>query len=270
VRYQGFSWIVGGNIATLNNKVTSLGNESETKITLSDGAELLTRVGEDPYAFYGYQTNGVYSTTAQAATAGLKNRNGIAYQAGDVRYVNQNGDGFINDDDKVLLGSATPDYYGGFYTRFEYKGVALDFNFAYSVGNQAYNAVRRSLESVSDFSNQSKAVVRRWTMEGQVTDVPRAKWGDAIGNNNFSDRWIEDASYLKLRDVTLSYSFKKSFLNLFQSGTVYLTGQNLFTLTDYLGVSPEFSYSYSDALQGVDYAKVAQPKTIKMGVNLKF
>ncbi|HET9569963.1 MAG TPA: SusC/RagA family TonB-linked outer membrane protein [Bacteroidales bacterium] len=270
LHFQGFSWILGGNLATLNNKVTGLGNVNETKITMADGAELITRVGENPYAFYGYKTDGVYSTTAQAAASGLKNSVGIAYQAGDVRYVNQNGDAFINNDDKVLLGSATPDFFGGFYSRFEYKGVALDFNFAYSVGNEAYNAVRRSLESVSDFSNQSRAVIRRWTMEGQVTDVPRAKWGDAIGNNNFSDRWIEDASYLKLRDVTLSYSFKKSFLNLFQSGTIYLTGQNLFTLTDYLGVSPEFSYSYSDALQGVDYAKVAQPKTIKMGVNLKF
>jgi len=270
IRISGFSWILGGNIATLNNKVTSLGSVDETKITLSDGAELLTKVGENPYSFYGYQTNGVYSTTSEATTAGLKNRNGISYQAGDMRYVNQNGDAFINDEDKVLLGSATPDYYGGFYSRLEYKGVALDLNFAYSVGNDAYNAVRRSLESVSDFSNQSKAVIRRWTMEGQVTDVPRAKWGDAIGNNNFSDRWIEDASYLKLRDVTLSYTFKKSLWDFFQSGTIYLTGQNLFTMTKYLGLSPEFSYSYSDALQGIDYAKVAQPKTIKMGVNLKF
>lgn len=107
-------------------------------------------------------------------------------------------------------------------------------------------------------------------MEYQDTDMPRAVWGDPVGNNDFSDRWIEDASYLKVRDITLSYTFKNPLWQLFQSGMVYVSGQNLFTLTHYLGLDPEFSYSYSDALQGVDYAKIPQPKTIKVGVNLKF
>jgi len=267
---KNFSLILGGNIATLNNKVQSLGSADQTIITLSDDAEMVTRVGENPYSFYGYQTDGVFSTTDEATTANLKNVSGLSYEAGDVHYVDQNKDGTINDDDKVILGSATPDFYGGFYTRIKYKAFALDLNFAYTVGNDAYNAVRRSLESSSDFGNQSKSVTRRWTMEGQVTDMPRAVWGDAIGNNDFSDRWVEDASYLKLRDVTFSYTFDKSLWQFFQSGTVYITGQNLFTMTDYLGLNPEYSYSYSDAMQGVDYAKTSQPKTIKMGVNLKF
>jgi TonB-linked SusC/RagA family outer membrane protein len=270
IRTKNFSLILGGNISTLNNKVKSLGTADETILTLSDDAQVITRVGENPYSFYGYQTKGVFSTTEEATTADLKSVGGISYEAGDVHYVDQNSDGTINDDDKVILGSATPDFYGGFYTRFEYNGFALDLNFAYTVGNDAYNAVRRSLESSSDFSNQSKSVTRRWTMEGQVTDMPRAVWGDAVGNNDFSDRWVEDASYLKLRDVTFSYTFDKSLWRFFQSGTIYVTGQNLFTFTDYLGLNPETSYSYSDAMQGVDYAKASQPKTIKMGVNLKF
>lgn len=265
-----FSWIVGGNITTLDDKVKSLGVTDQSVITLSDKAQLVTRVGENPYSFYGYQTEGVFSTTAEANEANIKNVNGLSYKAGDIHYVDQDHDNVISDKDKVLIGSATPDLYGGFYTRFELDKFALDFNFIYSYGNDAYNAVRRSLESLSDFGNQSKAAVRRWTMEGQVTDVPRAEWGDAIGNNDFSDRWIEDASFVKLRDVTFSYTFDNPVFDFFQSGTIYVTGQNLITFTKYLGLDPEFSYSYSDALQGIDYAKMTLPKTIKFGVNLKF
>ncbi len=265
-----FSWVIGGNLATLNNSVKSLGSRQETLLTLTDGAQLITRVGEHPYAYYGYQTNGVFASTSEAQSADLTNLNGVAYEAGDVRFVDQNNDHVINEKDKVLLGSATPDLFGGFYNRFAYRGFALDVNLAFSLGNEAYNAVRRNLESASDFSNQSQAVVRRWTMEDQVTDMPRAVWGDPVGNNGFSDRWIEDASYLKVRDITLSYTFKNPLWQVFQSGMVYVSGQNLFTLTRYLGLDPEFSYSYSDALQGVDYAKIPQPKTIKVGVNLKF
>lgn len=269
-----FKWILGGNVTRLVNKVVSLGTTDEFISTLSDNATLITRVGEDPYAFYGYVADGVWATTLEARNAHegkpLKNRNGVEFKAGDVRYVDQNNDGVINDDDRVVLGSATPDFYGSAYSRFEYRGFALDFNFIYSLGNEAYNAVRRITESSSDFSNQSTAVMRRWTMDGQLTDMPRAKWNDQVGNNDFSSRWIEDASYLKLRDVTLSYTFTHRVWNLFHGGTFYVTGQNLWCLTDYLGADPEFSYSYSALMQGVDYAKVSLPRTVKVGVNLQF
>jgi TonB-linked SusC/RagA family outer membrane protein len=272
VAYAGhnFRWTLGGNLTTLNSKVTSLGDQSQLITTLSDDAEIVTKVGGTPYAFYGYKTNGVYSTTAEAKEAGLKNRNSVAYEAGDVRFVDMNGDGIINDEDKVVLGSATPDFYGSFFTSFEYKNWALDLNFVYSKGNKAYNAMRRISESASDFSNQSKAVTRRWQNEGDVTDMPRASYGDLVGNNDFSDRYVEDASYLKLRDITLSYTFNKKVLKLIQGGTIYVSGQNLLCLTDYLGLDPEYSYSSSSAMQGVDYGKVALPKTVKVGVNLKF
>ena len=107
-------------------------------------------------------------------------------------------------------------------------------------------------------------------MEGQQTDMPRVKYGDRIGNNAFSDRWIEDASYVKLRDVTLSYNWKKPLWNFIQGGTIFVTGQNLFCITKYLGVDPEFSYSYSALMQGVDYAKATAPRAVRMGVNLRF
>ena len=118
------------------------------------------------------------------------------------------------------MGSATPDYFGGFYTNIRYKHFALAAEFSYSKGNEAYNAVRRTLESVSSFSNQSVAVTNRWNVEGQVTNIPRASYGDAIGNNNFSSRWIEDASFLRMKSITLSYNFDKPVWNFFRSGTI--------------------------------------------------
>lgn len=270
VMTRDFKWTIGGNITTLKNKVEGLGNVADVISTLNDDATLITRVGENPYAFYGLQTNGVFSTVAEATAAGLVNRNGDAYQAGDVRFVDQNGDNVIDDKDRVVIGSATPDFFGSFFTRLEYKGFALDATFAYSVGNDAYNAVRRITESGKDFSNQSTSLERRWSMEGQVTDIPRVSYNDNIGNNVFSDRWIEDASYLKLRDVTLSYTYNRPIWNFFQGITVYVTGQNLVTFTKYLGLDPEFSYSNSSLMQGVDYAKVNAPRAVKFGVNLKF
>jgi len=264
-----FTWTIGGNLTTLANSVKSLGSLSEIVSTLTDEAQVITRVGGDPYAFYGLRSLGVFSTTAEAEQANLM-ANGQKFQAGDVHYDDINGDGVIDGDDRVVIGSATPDFFGSLFTRFEYRRFALDLTFAYSVGNDAYNAVRRITESSSDFSNQASSVNRRWLMEGQQTDMPRVRYGDRIGNNAFSDRWIEDASYIKLRDVTLSYTWDKPLWNFIQGGTIFATGQNLLCFTKYLGVDPEFSYSYSSLMQGVDYAKATAPRSVRLGVNLRF
>ena len=262
-------WTIGGNLTTLRNKVESLGALNEMVSALSDDAQLITRTGEDPYAFYGLRSLGVFATTAEAEAANLS-ANGQKFVAGDVHYADLNSDGVINNDDREIIGSATPDFYGSFFTRLEYRHFALDMTFAYSVGNDAYNAVRRVAESGLDFANQAQSVNRRWTMEGQQTDMPRVRWNDRVGNNAFSDRWIEDASYLKLRDITLSYTWQKPLWNFLQGGTAFVTAQNLITFTKYLGLDPEFAYSYSPAMLGVDYAKATAPRSVKIGVNLKF
>ena len=266
---KDFSWTLGGNLTTLSNEVSSLGDLTEIVTTLDDGAQIITRTGQSPYAFYGLKSLGVFSTTAEAEAAGLS-ANGQQFVAGDVHYEDVNGDHIIDNADRQLIGSATPDLFGSFFTRFEYRQFALDLTFAYSFGNDAYNAVRRITESGSDFSNQAQSVNRRWLMEGQQTDMPRVRWNDRVGNNAFSDRWIEDAGYVKLRDITLSYIWDRPLWNFIQGGTAFITGQNLFTFTKYLGLDPEFAYSYSPLMQGVDYAKATAPRSIKVGVNLRF
>lgn len=270
VRTHDVEWILGGSIAKNKSKVKSLGDLDQIVLSYGDGAQLLTKVGSDPYQFYGYEAAGVFSTQAEANQANLVNSKGLAYQAGDVHFVDHHEDGRINDKDRVALGSASPDFFGGFFTQVKVKSFALSADFTYSKGNKAYNAVRQSLESLSSFNNQSVSAANRWTLEGQQTDMPRAQWGDPVGNSNFSSRWIEDASYLKLKNITLSYQFNKKLFDFIRSGTVYVTGENLLTFTNYLGMDPEFSYSYSDAIQGFDYGKLMQAKAIKLGVNLKF
>lgn len=274
IRSKDFEWSVGGSVSTAKSKIQSLGNSDELVIDFksynNDDAKIIMRKGESPYQYYGYKTNGVYSTTQQAAASGLKNVYGNAYKGGDVIFVNSNSsDNVINAKDKVLLGSASPDFFGTINTRFRWKRMTLLADWGYSVGNMAYNALRRELESMSTFRNQSQSVRNRWQVEGQNASLPRAAYGDPSGNTIFSDRWIEDASYLKLRNLTLQYNFGK-LLHICQSGNVYVSGDNLLTFTRYLGGDPEFSYSNASYMQGFDYAKVARPITVQFGFQLFF
>ena len=167
------------------------------------------------------------------------------------------------------LGTARPDLYGAFGSSFNYGKITFSVDFGYSVGGKAYNAVRRWTESMDKFHNQAVSVVNRWQIEGKQTSMPRAAYGDPSGNNFFSDRWIEDASYLKIRNLRLAYAFDRQLFN-FVSGNVWLGAENVWTLTRYLGGDPEFSYSYAEALRGFDYAKVTLPLNVKVGFNLNF
>ena len=123
VRTRNFEWIVGGNITRSRDKIKSLGGEEQIVLSYDNGVQMVNRVGESPYQFYGYQADGVYSTQAEADAANLSNRTGRRYNAGDVRFVDQNGDNRIDDKDRILLGSAAPSYFGGFYTQLKYKGL---------------------------------------------------------------------------------------------------------------------------------------------------
>ena len=152
---------------------------------------------------------------------------------------------------------------------FRYKDFTLDANFGYTLGAKLYNATRRQVESMSSFYNQSTAVLDRWQVEGQVASLPRANYGDPMRNNDFSDRWIENGDFLKLRSLRLSYGFNKLW-SFVRSGNVYIAAENLFSITGYLGGDPEFAYSYDERMRGFDYAKVSLPITVKLGFNLNF
>ena len=133
--------------------------------------------------------------------------------------------------------------------------------------NDLYNGVRYNLEKMSGYENQTIAVNNRWVAEGQQTTIPRAVWGDPLGNASFSDRWIEDGSYLRLKTLVVAYDVSIDLEHI-KSFKVYASANNLFTLTDYLGYDPEFSATSSIFGQGADLGLMPQFTTIQMGLRL--
>ena len=160
-----------------------------------------------------------------------------------------------------------PEFTGGFTNTFTYKRWSLSAFVNFVSGNEVFNYVRFKNESMIDFANQSSNVLNRWQYEGQQTDVPRALWGDQVWNSDFSSRWIEDGSYLRLKTLCLSYKIPNEFL-VFKNAEFYISATNLITLSNYLGYDPEFSYSYQLIDQGVDYGQTPSPRQFLVGIKI--
>ena len=267
---RNFGFTVGGSLNKYNSKILSLGGQSELIYEMEDGTTIISRKGESPYSFYGFATEGVFSSQAEAEAANLVDYKGERFNAGDIHFRDVTPDGVIDNKDRVILGDAIPDFFGGMYGNIRFRNLSLSAHFNGSYRNEAYNAVRRSMESLSTFHNQSAAVTRRWQTDGQITDIPRASFGDPMHNSRFSDRWIEDASFLRLTNLTLNYNINSPIFGAIQGGNIYLTGENLLTFTDYLGLDPVHSFSNNPMMQGLDFGKVALPRVVKLGFNLQF
>lgn len=266
---NSFRWVIGGNIAAYNTEVKSLGGAKSRLVGVMDDVQLYSRVGGAPNVFWGYRMDKVIASKEEANRLGLHNAGGARFGAGDVVFTDQNGDKIINENDMVELGNPAPDFYGGFYTQLNYKGFALSANFTYSYGNEIYNGLRREMEKMSDFGNSSQTALRRWTSDGQVTDIPKAIYGDPMGNSRFSSRWIEDGSFLKLKELTFSYTTGHKVL-FFNNMKVFITGENLLTWTKYNGLDPEFGYTYSPEYAGMDLGLTPLSRNVKVGLILNF
>lgn len=281
VETKDFHLSLGASVAHNANKILSLANGDY--LTSVYGGEILTSVGQSMGQFYGYKTDGVYSTSASATANQLykKETNGALtpYSAGDVRFVNshidntygKDGNGHdiqvIDEQDKVVIGNSNPDFFGGMNATVKYKNLGVNFVFNYSYGGDAFNYLRSQLESGSSFYNQSVTLANRWIAEGQVTNIPKSSYGDPMLNNRFSDRWIEDASYLKLKTIEVSYELpiKSSYI---QGFTVWVSANNIWTLTKYLGSDPEFSASNQIMYQGVDTGLLPASKSFYCGFKI--
>jgi len=265
-----FKWDIHGTYSRINNEVTAVSGGSN--ITELMGAEIINTPGEQANSFYGYVYNGVYSTTEEAESANLVSDKFIPFQAGDAKFSDISGpdgepDGIINDFDKVVIGSSIPDLFGGISNQISYKRWSLSAFIQFVGGNDVFNFVRYKNESMTGLENQSKNVLSRWQYEGQITDVPRALWKDPIGNSAFSTRWIEDGSYLRVKNISLSYTIDNQFLS-FRNAKFYISASNLFTITKYLGYDPEFGNSHSHVDQGIDYGLAPQTRQFIIGVVL--
>lgn len=269
---KSFQWEIGASAGHYKNKITQLPDGKTFINTDIYGATIRTEVGQAANLFYGYETEGVYATSEQAAESGLYvlAANGVDrkyFQAGDVIFKDNHADGVIDEKDRVVIGDPNPDIYGNIFSSMHYKRFSFDMNFNYSLGNDVYNYMRSQLEGGSRFMNQTTAMLNRWQAEGQVTDMPRASFQDPMGNSRFSDRWIEDGSYLRLKTVTLSYKLPVNS-TFVQGLQFWVQANNVFTLTNYLGSDPEFSATSNVIGQGVDLGQLAQSRSFVAGIKI--
>ena len=264
---------LGATVGHYKNEVKSLANGDYTS-SVYGNKNILTSVGNPVGVFYGYKTKGVFSTTADAQAANLYilDETGAKhyFAAGDVHFEDLNNDGKIDDSDKTIIGDPNPDIYGNIFLNLNWKRFTLGVNFNYSLGNDIYNYQRSVLNSGATLYNQQVAEVGHWRYEGQQAELPRLSYGDPMGNNRFSDRWIEDGSYLRMKNVKLTYQvpFPESWQSWLQGISVWAEGSNLFTLTRYTGSDPEFSASNNQLYQGIDCGNIVQGRIFSMGVKI--
>ena len=205
------------------------------------------------------------------------NAEGVDPQTGDMIFTDNNGDGTITPDDKQVIGNPMPDFTYGFVNEFSYKNFDLNVVIDGSYGNEIYNTGKQNLQSMRFSEQQSADVADRWRNPGDQTDMPRATLVDSNLNSFINTRWIEDGSYLRVRDISLSYNFGQNVVEKLSISGLRIYGnlKNWFTITNYSGYSPEVNRSLggvdSVALtQGVDYGTYPQSKTFSVGLNVEF
>lgn len=268
---KNFQWEVGASVGHYKSEVTAL-DEALNPVAVY-GGEVKTMVGQPVAVFWGYKTDGVIASAEEAEALGLYKKEGAnihKFEAGDIKFVDINpgeNPGLIDENDKTIIGDPNPDFYGNIYSSMKMKNWKLDVVCNYSVGNDIYNYYRQQLESGSSFNNQTTALVNRWTVDGQQTSTPKVVFGDPMGNSRFSDRWIEDGSYLRIKTIKLSYDVPVSYSWL-QGLTLWCAAENVYTFTKYDGNDPETSVNNSILYQGIDAGLLPQSRSFHFGVKL--
>jgi TonB-linked SusC/RagA family outer membrane protein len=269
---SALKWDIGLILMTAKNRISKL--PDFRMLTEFGGATILTEVGKAANLFYGYKTNGIFISDAEASGAGLSYRNSDGtlspFLAGDVRFVDADGNKTIDENDMQVIGNPNPEFTGSISNVVSWKRFTFDALITFSKGNDIFNYTRSVLESMKGPDNQTLNVINRWRTNGQVTTVPRASWGDPSGNARFSDRWIEDGSYLRLRTISLTYDIPIREGLLIKYARIYATGNNLVTLTKYLGYDPEFSATGSIFTKGIDVGLEPQFRSVQLGVRIGF
>ena len=251
-----FTWNTDFNISMNRNRLEKLQLQqvyyyTKTSEALSEYVVRMTP-GQPLSMFWGYNALGVDPET------------------GMVIYEDINGDGKINSSDKQYIGNANPLFTFGMTNTLSWKGFNLSFLITGSVGNDIYNASKIEMIGMYNGSNQITDVLRRWRVPGQVTDIPKA---GELDNLRASTRWVEDGSYLKIKNITLSYDFSgpwlKEKLNISRIQP-YITLDNMITFTNYSGYDPEMSQYTSATSMGIDWGTYPNVKTVTFGVNVDF
>jgi TonB-linked SusC/RagA family outer membrane protein len=260
-----FSWNTNFVFSLNRNKVLTLGDGADYIIS---GANI-AQVGQPLGSFYGYQTNGLFQTGDDIAN--LPTINPATTKPGDRRYVDVNGDGKITQaDDRTLIGNAQPKFQGGITNTLSYLNFDLSVFLQGTYGNKLFNQNRQQLELLTGQQNASTAAYERWTPTNPTNDVQRAFEDPAPVNTS---RYVENASFLRLKNITLGYNLPKSIASKIHSSQikVYVSAANLATWTKYTGFDPEVSRNEQSTLgQGIDYSIYPSSKSFLAGLSISF
>lgn len=258
IKSENLTWNTGFNISFNRNEVISLVGQEllQGGITGGRGEAILVREGEPLGTLYGYIFGGVDPMT------------------GDAYYIDQNGNSTFtpSPEDRTIIGDANPDFYYGITNTLNYKGFELFVFLQGSQGNDMLNVTRIETEGMIDPKNQSIAVLDRWRQPGDITNIPRASFGNS-DNSRVSTRFIEDASYLRFKTITLSYNLPESITDKLgiTALKIYGTGENIFTITNYSGFDPEVNaFGGSNTVQGIDFGTYPQTRNLLFGLNATF
>ena len=263
-------WNTSLNFSTLKNKVTDIGDISE--IIHTDAGQSTTqiaiiRVGETLNSFYGYKTDGIWQTTEEITASGTKD----PVKPGDVKFVDMNGDHVVNTNDRVILGKSIPSFTMGMTNVFEYKNFQLNiFVDAASGVSMLNNSKVETYYPVSHRRNRiAEPYLNRWTPENPSTKYPSFVNPAGQGNKAVSDLTVEDASYIRLQSAQLSYQVPLRNKKIFDRINVYISGQNLYTWTNYSGQDPSTNSNGNSSLK-IDFNSYPVSRTFTLGVELGF
>ncbi len=288
VNTKDFKWSSNFNIAFNTNKVLSLAEDVESKMTIAtfdqnfnSTPSYIAKVGMPIGMMYGYLYDGTYKLEEFDYVGGnyiLKP--GIANytaetgtQPGYPKYRDINGDGVIDSDDRTMIGRGDPKHIGGFTNNFEYKGFDLSIFLQWSYGNDILNANRLMFENGFNKKkdlNQFASYADRWTFDNPNSDIPRVS--SSASNLVMSSRIVEDGSYLRIKTIALGYTIPTKLLKKLQisKARVYVSAQNLYTFTNYSGYDPEVSVKNSALTPGLDFSAYPRSASFNFGLNLGF
>jgi TonB-linked SusC/RagA family outer membrane protein len=272
VSAEGLNWTTALTFSTFKNRIDNLNvAQPFNGVTTRTGTAIVRYDQGQPFgAFYGYVADGLFQTQEEVNKAPVQTAGtnpGTSTAPGDIRFKDLNGDGKITDADRTFIGNPLPTFTYGINNTLNYKGFDLNIFVQGSQGNDVYNLNRVYTEGgLYSNGNSSTRVLGRWTGQGTSTDVPRAVAGDPNLNLRVSSYFIEDGSYLRIKVLTLGYNFPKTLLNRFAGQTlrVYVTSQNLLTLTKYTGFDPELGSA------GLDRGIYPQSRVFLAGLNIGF